>query len=53
MRIAPGLMVIVIGMGLLAAGLTVRFGWEVAAMVVGGVMIAIGVLSVPPADGRP
>ena len=47
MRIAPGLVVVLFGLGLLAAGLWVRFGWDVAAMVIGVTMTAIGLWSIP------
>lgn len=44
-RITPELVVIVIGLGLLAAGLTVWLGWAVAAAVVGLLLVLAGLLS--------
>lgn len=51
MRIAAGLFVMLFGLGLLAAGLCVRFGWDVAAMVIGVAMTAIALWSMPDDSG--
>jgi len=51
MKAAPGLFVVLFGLGLLAAGLWARFGWDIAAMVIGVTMTAIGLWSVPDDSG--
>lgn len=47
MRLPPGLIVIVIGLVLLAAGVWSRWGWEIAALAIGGLMVSIGVFTLP------
>lgn len=47
MKVAPGLFLVLVGLGLLAAGLWARCGWEIAAMVIGTLAVAIGLWSMP------
>ena len=44
MKVAPGLILMMLGLLLLAAGLWAAWGWQVAAMAIGGLMVAIGIL---------
>ena len=47
MKIAPGMMLMICGLVLVAVGVWAHWGWESAALVTGGLMVAIGIFTLP------